>query len=71
MKIIYIKNIIYLKITLLFLDFRNLFQHFYLLISNFSATFNTRKSYDYSFRGLFSEGFPLLAFLNIGAYCYI
>ena len=37
---------------------------FYLLISNFSATFNTRKSYDYSFRGLFSEGFPLLAFLN-------
>ena len=37
---------------------------FYLLISNFSATFNKRKSYEYSLRGLFSEGFPLLAFLN-------
>ena len=37
---------------------------FYLLISNFSATFNKRKPYEYSLRGLFSEGFPLLAFLN-------
>jgi len=37
---------------------------FYLLISNFSSTFNKRKSYEYSLRGLFSEEFPLLAFLN-------
>ena len=37
---------------------------FYLLISNMSATFNQRKMYDYSWRGLFSEGFPLLVYLN-------
>ena len=37
---------------------------FYLLISNMSATFNQRKVYDYSWRGLFSEGFPLLVYLN-------
>ena len=37
---------------------------FYILISNFSATFNQRKAYDYSWRGLFSEGFPLLVYLN-------
>ena len=37
---------------------------FYILISNFSATFNQRKVYDYSWRGLFSEGFPLLVYLN-------
>ena len=37
---------------------------FYLLISNFSATFNQRKTYDYSWRGLFSDGFPLLVYLN-------
>ena len=37
---------------------------FYMLISNFSETFNKRKTYEYSFRGLFSEEFPLLSFLN-------
>ena len=37
---------------------------FYILISNMSATFNQRKIYDYSWRGLFSEGFPLLVYLN-------
>ena len=37
---------------------------FYLLVSNFSNTFNKRKAYEYSFRGLFSEEFPLLTFLN-------
>ena len=37
---------------------------FYLLISNFSSTFIKRKNYEYSLRGLFSEEFPLLAFLN-------
>ena len=37
---------------------------FYLLISNFSSTFKDRKKYNYSFRGLFSEEFPLLYFLN-------
>ena len=37
---------------------------FYLLISNFSSTFKERKKYNYSFRGLFSEEFPLLYFLN-------
>ena len=37
---------------------------FFLLISNFSSTFKERKKYNYSFRGLFSEDFPLLYFLN-------
>ena len=37
---------------------------FYLLISNFSSTYKERKKYNYSFRGLFSEEFPLLYFLN-------
>ena len=37
---------------------------FYLLISNFSDTFKLRKKYEYNFRGLFSEEFPLLYFLN-------
>ena len=37
---------------------------FFLLISNFSNTFKLRQKYDYSFRGLFSEEFPLLSFLN-------
>ena len=37
---------------------------FYILISNFSQTFKPRKKYDYNFRGLFSEEFPLLHFLN-------
>ena len=37
---------------------------FYLLISNFSSTFKERKKYNYSFRGLFLEEFPLLYFLN-------
>ena len=37
---------------------------FFLLISNFSSTFKERKKYDYSFRGLFSEEFPLLYFFN-------
>ena len=37
---------------------------FYILISNFSQTFKSRKKYEYNFRGLFSEEFPLLHFLN-------
>ena len=37
---------------------------FYQLVSNFSSTFKKRKKYNYSFRGLFSEEFPLLYFLN-------
>ena len=37
---------------------------FFLLISNFSSTYRERKKYNYSFRGLFSEEFPLLYFLN-------
>ena len=37
---------------------------FYLLISNFSSSFKVRKKFNYSFRGLFSEEFPLLYFLN-------
>ena len=37
---------------------------FYLLISNFSTTFKERKKNDFSFRGLYSEEFPLLYFLN-------
>ena len=37
---------------------------FYMLVSNFSETFIKRKAYEYSFRGLFSEEFPLLYFLN-------
>ena len=37
---------------------------FYMLVSNFSETFIKRKTYEYSFRGLFSEEFPLLYFLN-------
>ena len=37
---------------------------FYLLLSNFSETFKKREKYNYSFRGLFSKGFPLLFFLN-------
>ena len=37
---------------------------FFLLISNFSSTYKERKKYNYSFRGLFSEEFPLLYFLN-------
>ena len=37
---------------------------FYLLISNFSSSYKERKKYNYSFRGLFSEEFPLLSFLN-------
>ena len=37
---------------------------FFLLISIFSDTFKIRKKYEYSFRGLFYEEFPLLYFLN-------
>jgi len=37
---------------------------FYILISNFSQTFKSKKKYEYNFRGLFSEEFPLLHFLN-------
>ena len=37
---------------------------FYLLASTFSDTFKLRKKYEYNFRGLFSEEFPLLYFLN-------
>ena len=37
---------------------------FYMLISNFSSTYKVRKKYNYSFRGLFSEEFPLLYFFN-------
>ena len=37
---------------------------FFLLISNFSSTYKERKKFNYSFRGLFSEEFPLLYFLN-------
>ena len=37
---------------------------FFVLISSFSNTFKLRQKYDYSFRGLFSEEFPLLRFLN-------
>ena len=37
---------------------------FYVLISTFSDTFKLRKKYEYNFRGLFYEEFPLLYFLN-------
>ena len=37
---------------------------FYFLISYFSDTFKERKKYEYNFRGLFSEEFPLLYFFN-------
>ena len=37
---------------------------FYLLTSNFSDTFKLRKKYEYNFRGLFIEEFPLLYFMN-------
>ena len=49
---------------LLLISERNELDTFYLLISNFSSTFRERKKYNYSFRGLFSEEFPLLYFLN-------
>jgi len=39
---------------------------FFLLISMFSSTFQERKikNYNFSIRGMFSEGFPLLLFMN-------
>ena len=37
---------------------------FYMIVSNFSSTYKIRKKYNYSFRGLFSEEFPLLYFFN-------
>ena len=37
---------------------------FFILLSNFSQTFKLRKKYEFNFRGLFSEEFPLLGFLN-------
>ena len=37
---------------------------FYLLVGNFSDTFKLRRKYEYNFRGLFYEEFPLLYFLN-------
>ena len=37
---------------------------FYLLVSNFSDTFKIRQKYEYNFRGLFYEEFPLLYLLN-------
>ena len=37
---------------------------FYLLISNFSSTFIEPKKNIFSFRGLYTDGFPLLYFLN-------
>ena len=37
---------------------------FFILLSNFSQTFKLRKKYEFNFRGLFSEEFPLLCFLN-------
>ena len=37
---------------------------FYLLLSYFSEVFKTRQKYEYNFRGLFSEEFPLLYHLN-------
>ena len=37
---------------------------FYLLASNFSDTFKLRRKYEYNFRGLFYDEFPLLHFLN-------
>ena len=49
---------------LLLLSEGNELDTFYLLISNFSSTFKERKKFNYSFRGLFSEEFPLLYFLN-------
>ena len=37
---------------------------FYLLISKFSQTFKLQRNLEFNFRGLFSEEFPLLYFLN-------
>ena len=37
---------------------------FYLLLSYFSQTFKPKKKYEYNFRGLFSEEFPLLYHFN-------
>ena len=37
---------------------------FYILVSSFSSTFKERKKFLFSFRGLFSEEFPLLYFFN-------
>ena len=37
---------------------------FFLLVSIFSDTFKIRKKFEYNFRGLFCEEFPLLYFLN-------
>ena len=47
---------------LLLLSNGNELDTFYLLISNFSSTFKERKKNIFSFRGLFSEEFPLLYF---------
>jgi len=49
---------------LLLLSNGNELDTFYLLISNFSSTFKERKKNIFSFRGLFSEEFPLLYFFN-------
>ena len=49
---------------MLLISENNELDSFYLLIANLSSTFNKKKEYYYSIRGLFSEEFPLLAFLN-------